>query len=69
MHGEGGLRRCWLILAPDAEMEKVARTIKRLREKEGLLVTGKQQNYFAQRREAWGRGEGWWGARDGLCRL
>lgn len=36
-------------------MEKVARTIKRQREKEGILVTGKQLDYLAQRREVWGR--------------
>lgn len=40
----------WPIVAPDPlEMEKVARTVEG---KEGILVTGKQQDYLAQRREA-----------------
>lgn len=48
MHGEGGPRRYWPILAPDSlEREKVPRTIKRLREKGGFSGDRKEAGLFS----------------------
>lgn len=57
MHGEGGPRRYWPILAPDSlEREKVPRTIKSPREKGGFSGDRKAAGLFSSGKGSLGQG-------------